>query len=178
MLPIGDGAAAVVLTAEPPPNGGLAVRVAAATSATDKWHPAASCAPDPEITRRVADTAYRLAGITADDLDLIELHDAFSVEELQYLEDLGICPPGQAGKQLLEGQFDVGGRVAVNTSGGLIARGHPGGATGLAQIVELTTQIRGAAGQRQHSGARNGLAQMIGAGGSCYVQILRGEEAP
>ena len=176
--PIGDGAAAVVLTAEPPANGGLAVRVAAATSATDKWHPAASCAPDPEITRRVADTAYRLAGITADDLDLIELHDAFSVEELQYLEDLGICPPGQAGKQLLEGQFDVGGRVAVNTSGGLIARGHPGGATGLAQIVELTTQIRGATGQRQHSGARNGLAQMIGAGGSCYVQILRGEEAP
>ena len=176
--PIGDGAAAVVLTIEPPQNGGLAVRVAAATSATDQWHPAASCAPDPEITRRVADTAYRLAGITAEDLDLIELHDAFSVEELQYLEDLGVCPPGQAGKQLLEGQFDVGGRVAVNTSGGLIARGHPGGATGLAQIVELTTQIRGAAGQRQHSRARNGLAQMIGAGGSCYVQILRGEDVP
>jgi acetyl-CoA acetyltransferase len=176
--PIGDGAAAVVLTAEPPPNRELAVRVAAATSATDKWHPAASCAPDPDITRRVSDTAYRLAGITADDLDLVELHDAFSVEELQYLEDLGICPAGQAGKQLLDGLFDVGGRVAVNTSGGLIARGHPGGATGLAQIVELTTQIRGAAGQRQHQRARNGLAQMIGAGGSCYVQILRGEDVP
>ncbi len=176
--PIGDGAAAVVVTAEPPQNGGVAVRVAAAASGTDQWHPAASCAPDPEITRRVADTAYRLAGITADDLDLVELHDAFSVEELQYLEDLGVCPPGQAGKQLLDGQFDVGGRVAVNTSGGLIARGHPGGATGLAQIVELTTQLRGAAGQRQHEGARNGLAQMIGAGGSCYVQILRGEDVP
>ena len=176
--PIGDGAAAVVLTAEPPRNGGVAVRVAAATAATDHWHPAASCAPDPGITRRVADTAYRMAGITADDLDLIELHDAFSVEELQYLEDLGVCPPGSAGKHLLDGQFDVGGRVAVNTSGGLIARGHPGGATGLAQIVELATQLRGAAGPRQHSRARNGLAQMIGAGGSCYVQILRGEDAP
>ncbi len=176
--PIGDGAAAVVLISGPPRNGKPAVRVAAATSATDQWHPAASCAPDPEITRRVADTAYRLAGITADDLDLIELHDAFSVEELQYLEDLGVCPPGQAGKHLLNGQFDVNGRVAVNPSGGLIARGHPGGATGLAQIVELVTQIRGAAGQRQHHQARTGLAQMIGAGGSCYVQILRGEEVP
>ncbi|MGF2946020.1 thiolase family protein [Mycobacterium sp. Lab-001] len=146
--PIGDGAAAVVLTAEPPQNAAVAVRVAAATSGTDQWHPAASCAPDPEITRRVADAAYRLAGITADDLDLIELHDAFSVEELQYLEDLGVCPPGQAGKQMLAGKFGLGGRVAVNTSGGLIARGHPGGATGLAQIVELATQLRGAAGER------------------------------
>lgn len=172
--PIGDGAAAVVLTAEPPQNGGMAVRVVAATAATDQWHPAASCAPDPGITRRVADTAYRLAGITADDLDLIELHDAFSVEELQYLEDLGVCSEGQAGTQVMEGQFDVGGRVAVNPSGGLVARGHPGGATGLAQIVELVTQIRGAAGQRQHNRARNGLAHMIGAGGSCYVQILQG----
>jgi acetyl-CoA acetyltransferase len=176
--PIGDGAAAVVLTAAPPRTVGLAVRVAAATSATDEWHPAASCTPDPRITRRVAQAAYRLAGITADDLDLIELHDAFSVEELQYLEDLGVCPPGQAGTQAIEGQFDVGGRVAVNTSGGLLGRGHPGGATGLAQIVELATQIRGGAGERQHNRAGYGLAQMIGAGGSCYVQILRREEVP
>jgi acetyl-CoA acetyltransferase len=176
--PIGDGAAAVVLTAQGPRNGRPAVRVAAATSATDQWHPAASCAPDPGSTRRVADTAYRLAGITAVDLDLIELHDAFSVEELQYLEDLGVCPPGQAGTQVMEGQFGVGGRVAVSSSGGLLARGHPGGATGLAQIVELVTQMRGAAGERQHNRARNGLAHMIGAGGSCYVQILRGEKPP
>ena len=171
--PIGDGAAAVVVTAEPPQSGGLAVRVAAATSGTDQWHPAASCAPDPEITRRVADTAYRLAGITADDLDLVELHDAFSVEELQYLEDLGVCPPGQAGKQLLDGQFDVGGRVAVNTSGGLIARGHPGGATGLAQIVELTTQIRGAAGQRQHEAGQ----ERPGADDRCGRVVLRTDTA-
>lgn len=175
--PIGDGAAAVVLTAQPPDNGEPAVRVAAATSATDQWHPAAACAPDPRITGRVADTAYRLAGITADDLDLVEVHDAFSVEELQYLEDLGVCPPGQAGTQLLQGHFDIGGRVAVSTSGGLIGRGHPGGATGLAQIVELVTQLRGAAGQRQHARARTGLAHLIGAGGSCYVQILQRAEA-
>jgi len=175
--PIGDGAAAVVLTAQAPRNGEPAVRVAAAATATDQWHPAAACAPDPQITRRVADTAYRVAGITADDLDVVEVHDAFSVEELQYLEDLGICPPGQAGTQVIEGQFDIGGRIAVSTSGGLIARGHPGGATGLAQIVELVTQLRGAAGQRQHPRARSGLAHMIGAGGSCYVHILRSDEA-
>lgn len=175
--PIGDGGAAVVLTAQAPRNGGPAVRVAAAATATDRWHPAASCAPDPGITRRVADNAYRLAGITADDLDVVEVHDAFSIEELQYLEDLGICPPGQAGAQVMEGQFDIGGRVAVSTSGGLIARGHPGGATGLAQIVELVAQLRGTAGQRQHPRARTGLAHMIGAGGLCYVHILRRDEA-
>jgi acetyl-CoA acetyltransferase len=175
--PIGDGAAAVVLTAEPPRDGGSAVRVAAAATATDRWHPAAACTPDPQITRRVADTAYRLADITADDLDVVEVHDAFSVEELQYLEDLGVCRSGQAGAQMLEGQFGIGGRVAVSTSGGLIARGHPGGATGLAQIVELVTQLRGAAGQRQHPSATTGLAHMIGAGGLCYVHILRTDEA-
>lgn len=175
--PIGDGGAAVVLSVRPPSKSAPAVRVAAAVSATDQWHPAAACAPDPEITRRVAALAYRRAGIAAADLDLIELHDAFSVEELQYVEDLGVCPPGQAGTQVIEGQFDVGGRVAVSPSGGLIARGHPGGATGLAQIVELVTQMRGAAGPRQHTRASNGLAHMIGAGGSCYVQILRSEEA-
>ncbi|ORW90604.1 thiolase family protein [Mycolicibacter terrae] len=176
--PIGDGAAAVVLSAQPPRNGGPAIRVAAAISATDQWHPAAACAPDPGITRRVADAAYRTAGITAADLDLVEVHDAFSVEELQYLEDIGLCPPGQAGKQLIDGQFDIGGRVAVSPSGGLIGRGHPGGATGLAQIVELATQLRGTAGERQHAQRRNALAHMIGAGGSCYIQILQCEEPP
>lgn len=176
--PIGDGAAAIVLSAQPPRDGRPAMRVVAAISATDQWHPAAACAPDPGITRRVAEASYRIAGITADDLDLIEVHDAFSVEELQYLEDLGVCPSGQAGTQVLEGQFDIGGRVAVSPSGGLIGRGHPGGATGLAQIVELVTQLRGAAGPRQHTQGRNALAHMIGAGGSCYVQILQREESP
>jgi acetyl-CoA acetyltransferase len=176
--PIGDGAAAVVLSARPTGNGKPAMRVAAAVSATDQWHPAAACAPDPAITRRVADAAYRIAGITADDLDLVEVHDAFSVEELQYLEDLGVCPSGQAGTQVLEGQFDIGGRVAVSPSGGLIGRGHPGGATGLAQIVQLATQLRGTAGDRQHTQRRNALAHMIGAGGSCYIQILQCEEPP
>ena len=174
--PIGDGAAAIVLSAQPPRKGGPAIRVAAAIAATDQWHPAAACSPDPGITRRVADAAYRLAGITADDLDLVEVHDAFSVEELQYLEDLSVCPSGLAGTQVIEGQFDIGGRVAVSPSGGLIGRGHPGGATGLAQIVELVTQLRGAAGPRQHTICRNALAHMIGAGGSCYVQILQCEE--
>lgn len=174
--PMGDGAAAVVLTAEPGGRDVPTIRVAAAAAGTDRWHPTAAFAPDPGITARVAEIAYRTAGITANDLDLVEVHDAFSVEELQYLEDLGLCPPGQAGIQAMDGQFDIGGRVAVSSDGGLIGRGHPGGATGLAQIVELVTQLRGAAGDRQHLGARNGLAHMIGAGGTCYVQILRKED--
>ena len=90
--PIGDGAAAVVLTAEPPRNGVVAVRVAAATAATDHWHPAASCAPDPGITRRVADTAYRLAGISADDLDLIELHTMPSAWRNCSTSRTWVCP--------------------------------------------------------------------------------------
>lgn len=172
--PTGDGAAAVVLTAAPAPVG-PSIRVAAAVSATDQWHPAAACAPDPGITARVAQVAYQAAGITADDLDVIAVHDAFSVEELQYLEDLGVCPRGQAGIQLMAGQFDIGGRVAVSSDGGLIGRGHPGGATGLAQIVELVNQLRESAGDRQHPCPRTGLAHMIGAGGTCFVQILRKE---
>lgn len=172
--PVGDGAAAAVVTARPGHHR-RPIRVAASVLGTDEWHPAAAVAPDPGITARLATRAYAEAGVGPDNLDVVEVHDAFSVEELQYVEDLGLCDPGQAGTHLAGGEFEIGGRVAVSPSGGLLARGHPGGATGLAQVVEIVHQLRGEAGDRQHPGARIGLAQMIGAGGVCYVHILEGE---
>lgn len=173
--PIGDGGAAVLVAARPDPDR-RPVRISASVFGTDQWHQAASVAPDPGITARIAARAYRTAGVGPDDLDVVEVHDAFSVEELQYLEDLGLAAPGEAGLRLAAGEFAIGGRVATSPSGGLLARGHPGGATGLAQVVELVTQLRGEAGERQHPAARIGLAQMIGAGGVCYVHILEGEQ--
>lgn len=110
--------------------------------------------------------------MTVADLDVIELHDAFTVEELFYVEAMGICPEGRAADALEAGEFDIGGRVAVSPSGGLLSMGHPIGPTGVGQICELATQLRGEAGSRQHADARTGLAHMVGVGAVCLVHIL------
>jgi acetyl-CoA acetyltransferase len=129
---------------------------------------------DAELTRLTAETAYQQAGVGPADLDLVELHDAFTIEELQYVEAMGLSEEGKAATDLAEGAFHLGGRVAVNTSGGLLAAGHPIGPTGIGQIAEITSQIRGEAGARQHPGARTGLAHMVGMGAVCAVHILQG----
>jgi acetyl-CoA acetyltransferase len=100
------------------------------------------------------------------------LHDAFTVEEVEYVEALGICPDGRALHELEEGAFDVGGRCAVSPSGGLIAMGHPIGPTGVGQIAEIVRQLRGEAGARQQPNAKIGLAHMVGVGAVCYVHVL------
>ena len=105
-------------------------------------------------------------------VERIELHDAFTIEELLYLEAMGVCEPGRAVASLLAGDFDIGGRVAVSPSGGLLAMGHPIGPTGAGQVAEITRQLRGEAGPRQHTGARVGLAHMVGVGAVCVVHIL------
>ncbi|MHB8430308.1 MAG: thiolase family protein [Acidimicrobiales bacterium] len=171
--PLGNGAAAVVVG----PMGARpgAVRVLASITGSDHWHPAGGSHPDPSATARVASAALARAGIGPEDLDVVEVHDAFAVEELDYCEAIGLCGAGEAANALAAGTFDVGGTVAVSPSGGLLARGHPGGATGLAQVVEVTTQLRGRAGHRQQPGARTGMAHMIGAGGICTVHVLGGD---
>ncbi|WP_406447958.1 thiolase family protein [Streptomyces sp. NBC_00876] len=174
--PIGDGAAAAILTSSGSASGQRTVRVAAAVAETDKWHGAGAFMPDLGVTGRVSAQAYEQAGIRPGQLDIVEVHEAFSVEELQYIEDLGLAPAGQAPSLMTDGEFHIGGRVAVSPSGGLIGRGHPGGATGLAQFVEITRQLRGGCGERQHAGARIGFAQMIGAGGVNYAHVLIGED--
>jgi acetyl-CoA acetyltransferase len=127
---------------------------------------------DAELTRETVELAYAEAGIGPDDLDVIELHDAFTIEELLYLEAMGVCEPGRAASSLEAGELSIGGRVAVSPSGGLLAMGHPIGPTGAGQVVETARQLRGEAGPRQHPGARIGLCHMVGVGAVCAVHVL------
>jgi len=155
--PISDGAAALVLAAEPGP-----VRIAGIGQGMDSI--AVRYRPDLtsfRATQAAAETAYRMAGFGPERVEVAELHDAFSPFELISLEDTGLVPPGKAGRVTLDGETAVGGRLPVNPSGGLKARGHPLAATGIAQLVELAWQLRGLAAGRQVP-ARVALAQSIG----------------
>lgn len=126
-----------------------------------------------QMTRDTAADAYEQAGLGPRDLDLVQVHDAFPIEELVYYELLGICADGEGDKLVATGETKLGGRIPFSTDGGLTARGHPGGPTGLAQIHETVLQLRGAAGPRQVGGARTGLCHMAGAGSVCVVHILQ-----
>jgi acetyl-CoA C-acetyltransferase len=155
--PISDGAAAVVLTAEPGP-----VRIAGIGQGMDSIavryrHDLTSF----RATTAAAQAAYRMAGFGPERVDVAELHDAFAPFELISLEDTGLVPQGKAGRATLDGETALGGRLPVNLSGGLKARGHPLAATGIAQLVELWWQLTGRAQGRQVE-ARVGLAQSIG----------------
>ena len=174
--PIGEGAAAVIVASEDGIrrlglDAGRAIRVAASVGRSQKVSTDAT-RYDAVLTRETARAAFRESGIAPDKLDVVELHDAFTVEEIEYVEAMGICGDGEAIAHLKEGAFDIGGRCAVSPSGGLIAMGHPIGPTGLGQIVEIARQLRGEAGPRQQPRARTGLAHMVGVGAVCYVHIL------
>ena len=158
--PVGDGAAAVVLVSERKARelglGDKAVRVASSVLASGWDYTAEDEAELPEV---VARQAYEEAGVGPEDLSCVELHDASAPSELIYYEHLGLCEKGDGGALIESGATRLGGRVPVNTSGGLLRKGHPIGATGIAQIVELTEQLRGTAGDRQVEGARVALAE-------------------
>lgn len=131
------------------------------------------------VATLAAREAYEVAGIGPPDIDVLEVHDAMAPGELLYYEQLGLCPPGTASEFFRSGATQIGGRHVVNPSGGLSARGHPVGATGLAQIAELTWQLRGEAGARQVDGATIALAQnsggwLEGDSAACNVHILEG----
>lgn len=115
----------------------------------------------PETTR-AAGLACEAAGFGIADVDLFEVHDCFAIAEIMHCEDLGLCEPGGGGRLLEEGATLPGGRCPVNPSGGMIGKGHPLGASGVAQLVELTEQLRQRSGSRQVPGARTGLAHCIG----------------
>jgi len=152
---ISDGAAAVIVMGEPDEAGGIKVRASVLSSGT------VDGLGEP-VVRQTIHRAYEEASIGPSDIDVAEVHDAVSPAELFRYEELGLCPAGEAGTLLESGATSVGGRIPVNPSGGLTARGHPVGATGLAQIVELVWQLRGQAGQRQVAGCRIGIAQNSG----------------
>ncbi|WP_324291728.1 thiolase family protein [Cupriavidus sp. D39] len=154
--PIGDGAAALVLmTSEAAQRRGLdTVRVRASVVATGLGD-----ARGPSAARRAAAAAYEAAGVGPQDVHVAEVHDATATAELALYEELGFCDAGGAVSLLRSGATDLGGRIAVNSGGGLMSRGHPIGATGCAQLVELTEQLRHRAGPRQREGAQIALAE-------------------
>lgn len=123
------------------------------------------------MTRAAANQVYEKAGLGPEDIDVCELHDCFAQNEVISYESLGFCPEGGAEKFVMDGDNTYGGRIVVNPSGGLLSKGHPLGATGLAQCYELTQQLRGAADQRQVEGAAVGLQHNLGLGGACVVTL-------
>ncbi len=125
-----------------------------------------------ELTRETVARAYAQAKVRPEELDVVEVHDAFSIEELLYTEALGLCGEGEGARYLASGATDIGGDCAVSPSGGLLAMGHPFGPTGVGQIAEITRQLRGEAGSRQQPNARVGLAHMVGVGQVCVVHVL------
>ncbi|MBS3783175.1 MAG: thiolase domain-containing protein [Anaerolineae bacterium] len=170
--PICDGAAAVVLTAEAQSQAySMApVRIAASSVGTDTL--AIHDRRDPlvlEGARLSGHRAYEQAGIGPADIDLFELHDAFSIMATLSLEAAGFAEKGEGLQLALEGQINLGGHIPITTMGGLKARGHPVGATGLYQIVEVVQQLRGLAGENQIPGARLGMAQNIGGSGATVI---------
>jgi benzoylsuccinyl-CoA thiolase BbsB subunit len=132
----------------------------------------------PEITVRASKLVYEMAELGPEDINVAEVHDAFSIAELLYYEALGFCRRGEAPKLIDEGITDINGRIPVNPSGGLISKGHPTGATGLVQSVEIVWQLRGQAGVRQVSNAKAGLTHCTGGGiygldhGACSIHIF------
>ncbi|MEV0264011.1 lipid-transfer protein [Streptomyces sp. NPDC050617] len=179
--PTSDGSAAAVVVSErfADQHGlrGRAVEITAQamTTDTEESFASGSCVDvvGKPMSRAAARQVYERSGLGIEDVDVIELHDCFSVNELITYEALGMCADGESGKLVADGATTYGGRWVVNPSGGLISKGHPLGATGLAQAAELVWQLRGEAGPRQVEGARTGLAHNIGLGGAAVVTLLR-----
>jgi acetyl-CoA acetyltransferase len=175
--PNSDGAAAAVLVAEDLVTDSRAVRVAGSALGSGKRR--AEIGWDEATLRDTARQAYGRAGVTAADVNLAEVHDAFAPGELFAYERLGFSEPGKGGPDVESGRFTLGGSgPTVNSSGGLIARGHPLGATGIAQVHEIVTQLRGEAGDRQVAGAQVGVAVTMGGSvpqletNACAVHVL------
>ncbi|OWP49750.1 thiolase family protein [Pseudomonas nitroreducens] len=158
-----DGAAALVLTTRKPQQH-RPVQVLASVIQSGRAEEPNDDILSAEITARAATLAYQQAGVKPADIDVIELHDAFSIAELIYYNALGLCGRGEAHELLKSGATSLGGRTVVNPSGGLLAKGHPLGATGVAQMVEAVWQLQNRAGERQAEGAELALTQCTGGG--------------
>jgi len=171
-----DGAAAAVLISEKKAREiGLdrCVRIKASILTSDPYSERNLQMPDVNsVTQLAAKAAYETAGVEPDDIDLVELHDCFATAEILHYGNLQLGKPEEAGRMIDEGETALGGRVPVNVSGGLLSKGHPLGATGIANVYEVTQHLRGEAGKRQVEGARLGLTHVIGLGSACAIHIL------
>jgi acetyl-CoA acetyltransferase len=123
-------------------------------------------------TRLAADKAFAMAGIGPEDIDLVELHDCFASVELQHYENLRLCGEGEGVRMIRDGSTEIGGKIPVNASGGLLSKGHPIAATGIANLYEIVQHLRGDAGERQVAGAKLGMTHVVGLGTSAAVHIL------
>lgn len=171
-----DGAAAAVIASEKKAKElgmSRAVRVKASVMTSDPFTERDLVMPDVNTcTRMAAKKAYEMSGVGPDDVDLVELHDCFATAEILHYENLGLCGDGEAGRLIDDGEVALGGRVPVNCSGGLLSKGHPLGATGIANLYEVSTHLRGEAGKRQVEGAKIGLTHVIGLGSACAIHVL------
>jgi benzoylsuccinyl-CoA thiolase BbsB subunit len=178
--PNADGAAAVILGTRKwvAKSGRKAPKIAASIVRSGRFQDCLTDLTGSELAIRTATEAYEAASCDPEDIDVCELHDAFTAGELMHYENLGFCKKGEGGRLIDEGAVEIGGRIPVNPSGGLLSRGHPLGATGVAQIAEILWQLRSEAGKRQVAGAKVGLSQTIGGvipevgSGACSVNIL------
>ena len=170
-----DGAACVILCAQEKAHQYVSappVTIAASQLVSHDYESKSSL--ENCVTKRACQQAYNEAGIGPEDLDLIELHDCFTMAEVWHLGNMGICKIGEEGQLIDSGDIEIGGRIPVCPSGGLLAKGHPVGATGVAQVCEVTWHLRGQAGDRQVSGAKVGMTHVHGAqGDACNVIILK-----
>ena len=179
--PSGDGAAAVVVANAKAVRrlGSRPILIKASVLQSGRYKTGFREVSYSELTDRTSKIAYESAGLGPRDVDLAEVHDAFSIAELMYYEALGFCGRGEGKDFLGRGDSRLGGRKPFNPSGGLLCKGHPIGATGIAQLCEAVWQLRGSAGQRQVEGARVALTHCTGGGiagfdhGACAVHILQ-----
>jgi len=178
--PTTDGAAAAIVMSQEKAKKVCEkpVNVAAAVLKTATFEPSENDLDTMRPTIRAGREAYEYAGITPSDIDVALVHDCFSISELLHYEDLGFCKKGEAKHMIEKGETELGARIPVNPCGGLLSKGHPVGATGLAQVCEITWQLRGEAGERQVEGAEIGLTHTLGGlsraeGVACGVNVLR-----
>lgn len=179
--PVSDGAAAVILASGPVARAlgnGRAIRLAASALRTGEVEPVPASMSFEPLTRKTALDAYERAAIGPEEVDFAEVHDCFTIAEALRVEGLGLFEPGTYPAAVERGEADIGGRLPINPSGGLLGKGHPLGATGVAQVVEVVRQLRGEAGDRQITGPRVGIAHCRGGkaagveGAACTVQVL------
>jgi len=174
----GDGAAAaIVCSSDKIKKKGKSVNVAASVLVSENYGNEKGAGSikysNPDRTEHAAQQAYEASGYGPEDMDLIEVYDTMASSEIINAEKLGICGKGEYGPLLDQGMFDLGGKLPINTSGGLLSRRHPLSASGLAQIAEVVWQLRGEAGPRQVPKAKLGMCHCLGAGGNCMITILK-----
>ena len=176
--PNSDGAAAAIVASKNVAKKSSAkpIKILASVLSTGLYHNKKDLAMF-DLDFKVAEKAYEMAGVGPEDINLAEVHDAFTIAELMHYEGVGFCKVGESGRLIDEGETEIGGRIPVSPSGGLQAKGHPVGASGVAQIVEIVWHLRGEAGLRQVANARIGLAHIMGGGtegdvGACTIHIL------